>query len=293
MRGKLGRGGRMVLGMVLAGLLTVSAGRASEPEASVTPLGSLAPFSAELPSLDRPLTGWTYLPAGPQATEPLPTVFLLHGHGGDGKAWDRDLHLRARVGLATHSGELPRALYVMPDGGKTWYTDRPEKVGTAIGGELPGWLAERYPAATSRENRFLMGLSMGGYGAVRLMLLFPENFSAFVGQSPAVYSPEPPRASASRKVEAFGQPYDSELWKAQNYTAFLADSRAAELGMRGLIYTGDDDHLEITHHSVLCLDRLRAAGIPTEFRVIDGGHEGKVWRTGMVPCLRFLLRGSE
>ena len=56
---------------------------------------------------------------------------------------------------------------------------------------------------------------MGGYGALRFALKYPEMFAAAGLLSPAIYDPEPPQASGARRAGVFGAPeFDAQVWKA-------------------------------------------------------------------------------
>src|SRR5699024_3926429 len=77
----------------------------------------------------------------------------------------------------------------MPSTDLAWYTDTQYdmKYWTFISEELPQLCHELFPQLTTkREKTYAAGLSMGGYGALKLGLAKPENFAAIISLSEAI-----------------------------------------------------------------------------------------------------------
>ena len=100
----------------------------------------------------------------------FPVVYLLHGRSDDENSY-------ADHGIRTLC-EKYRFIVVMPDGGRSFYMDMHsgEKYWTFISEELPRLIQTMFPARTDRASTFAAGLSMGGYGALKLGLRMPEKF---------------------------------------------------------------------------------------------------------------------
>ena len=77
---------------------------------------------------------------------------------------------------------------VMPNGGRSFYTDMKYgyKYWTYITEELPEIVASFFPISSLREDNFIAGLSMGGYGAFKAVLSHPEKYSAGASLSGAL-----------------------------------------------------------------------------------------------------------
>ncbi len=108
----------------------------------------------------------------------LPVLYLLHGLSDDHSIWMR------RTSIERYAASYPLAI-VMPDGGRSFYTDMKygAKYWTFLSEELPEIVQSLFPVSRRREDTFAAGLSMGGYGALKLGLRCPEKFAAVAGMS--------------------------------------------------------------------------------------------------------------
>src|SRR5579862_5893949 len=114
---------------------------------------------------------------------PFPVFYLLHGLSDDYSAWCR------RTSIERYVADLP-LIVVMPDGGRGFYCDAIENprqnYESAIVKDLIGFIDNTFPTVSKREGRVIGGLSMGGYGALKLAVKFPELFCATVSHSGAL-----------------------------------------------------------------------------------------------------------
>ncbi|NLI88906.1 MAG: esterase family protein [Epulopiscium sp.] len=110
-----------------------------------------------------------------------PTLYLLHGLTGDHTAWMR------KSSIDRYVRELKLAV-VMPAAGRSFYTDMEHGYDyfTFITEELPYVAESFFPLSSRREDRFIAGLSMGGYGALKAALSKPESYYAAASLSGAV-----------------------------------------------------------------------------------------------------------
>lgn len=106
------------------------------------------------------------------------TLYLLHGAFADSSSWS--LYTRVeeyadRCGLAV----------VMPSVGNSFYADllHGPAYWTFVSEELPRFVNAVFPLSDRREDNFVAGLSMGGYGAFKLALNKPEKFAAAISLS--------------------------------------------------------------------------------------------------------------
>jgi len=111
---------------------------------------------------------------------PYRVVYLLHGLHGDQGAWlDNSM-------LPVYAKEY-NAIFVMPEVGRSFYFNL--KYGRRnfdyVSDELPALIRKNFNISTKREDTAAIGCSMGGYGALRLALVKPEQFGFCGAISPA------------------------------------------------------------------------------------------------------------
>jgi S-formylglutathione hydrolase FrmB len=246
------------------------------------------------PALQRKWTYAVYLPDGyDTSTLRYPVLYLLHGHGGDLYDWVNLGHIQQQADALIAHGDIPPALIVMPAAGSTWYVDRKEKMETAVIRDLVGDAERNFRALGVRDGRLVAGLSMGGYGALRFALKYPDMFAAAALLSPAIYDPEPPEASGARKAGVFGAPdFDPQVWKSLNYPALWDAFLAKKIAVPLYIDSGDDDSLFIEAEAARLYSLLRKNGQPAELRIVDGGHDWRVWESTIGDALRYIFRFS-
>ncbi|MFC0337880.1 S-formylglutathione hydrolase FrmB [Kushneria avicenniae] len=107
------------------------------------------------------------------AREPSPVLYLLHGLSDDDSAWQRFSAIERyaeQYGIAVIMPQVGRSYYTDMAYGPDWYRFLSE--------ELPVISERLFPISTRREDTFVVGHSMGGYGAFKWALLEPERFAA-------------------------------------------------------------------------------------------------------------------
>lgn len=155
---------------------------------------------------------------GSQPVRERKVLYLLHGLGDDASAWQRYTvieWLAAAYGLVV----------VMPSVGRSFYTDQPngQRYFSYLVEELPAYLASVFSLAPRREDTFIAGVSMGGYGAFKAAFLRPElyaaaaSFSGFLSLDFLKAYPNDPRIAEFRylfgDLEALpGSPHDPAFW---------------------------------------------------------------------------------
>jgi S-formylglutathione hydrolase FrmB len=119
--------------------------------------------------------------AGRQTQGPPPVLYLLHGLSDDDTIWLRRTSIEryvAPLGLAVVMPQVHRSFYTDEAGGGRYWTFLAE--------ELPELVATFFRVSARREDTFVAGLSMGGYGALKWALRQPDRFAAAASLSGAV-----------------------------------------------------------------------------------------------------------
>ena len=101
------------------------------------------------------------------------TLYLLHGLSDDYTIWQR----RTSIERYVYDKELA---IVMLDGGRSFYTDMKNggKYFSYLTEELPNKVQSYFPLSNLRENNFIAGNSMGGYGSIKAALRCPDKYAA-------------------------------------------------------------------------------------------------------------------
>lgn len=215
---------------------------------------------------------------------PFPVLYLLHGLSDDHTAWTR------RTALERYVGDLP-LIVVMPNGERGFYTDAKDRPKAAyetnLVRDIVGFVDRTFQTVPAREGRMTAGLSMGGYGAVKLALKYPDLFCAGVSHSGAV--------GIARR--GFGDDERGREWRPVFGPAsaggpddlFALAEHSARASLPALrIDCGVDDFLiedNRAFHS-----HLAALGIPHEYAEHAGGHDWEYWELHIQDTLAFAAR---
>ena len=111
------------------------------------------------------------------------TLYLLHGLLGDCSDWVNGTRIRRWA-------EEKNLAVVMPSGDNAFYIDYPgtkNNYSTFIGKELVEVTRNMFPLSDKREDTYIAGLSMGGYGALRNGIVYSDTFSYVAGFSAAAH----------------------------------------------------------------------------------------------------------
>lgn len=236
-----------------------------------------------------------YLPDLPTGmSEPALLLYLLHGPGGDERSWTgEDPILRGPLVDAMHNGTLRPSVLVMPSVGRnSWWIDgAADAAASAFIEDVMPKVEARLSFAVHRQRRALLGVSMGGFGALHLALSQPQRFCAAALISPAVYDPLPPPDSAARRTPQFvreGQ-FDEQRWQATNYPGRLAAYTRAPLKVAFWISSGDRDQPAILRAATQLFARLQPLQPDrTELRLMPGAHNWAAFDAALTPALSYI-----
>ena len=121
------------------------------------------------------------IPQDVKKDEKLKVLYLLHGYIGDHTDWMR------YTSIERYSWNYRFAI-VMPAVNNSYYTDTVSGLNyfTYVSKELPEMLSNLFPISTKREDNYVAGLSMGGYGALKIALTYPERYAKAASLSGAL-----------------------------------------------------------------------------------------------------------
>lgn len=230
--------------------------------------------------------------------KPIPTLYLLHGTSDDQTIWHRRTSIEryvsdkrmAVVMMTTHLGAYTNQKYGFR------YFDYVAK-------EVPEICARYFNLSRKREEKFIAGLSMGGYGALKIGLALPDEFSVVGGLSAGVdrlgHLPEEmrklksieefrtmkdkldPRAYANwmNFFLNFGSP--AEFAESEEDNLFLLAEKAKASGKalpKLIIRCGTEDKLAIEPNRRF-KKHLDDLGIENDYAEFPGIHSWEFWDT--------------
>jgi putative tributyrin esterase len=214
-------------------------------------------------------------------------LYLLHGLYGDYLNWDTRTHLE------DYAQGVP-LLIVMPDAGDSWYTNSAtipqDKFEDYIVKDLITEIESRYRTLRDRHGRVIAGLSMGGYGAVKLALKYPELF-AFAGSlSGAMNAPENldtlRQDFRAKLLEVFGNQGSPQ--RTENDLSLLLAIPHQSPAPHFYLACGTED-LFLDANRALVL-QLSSQKLNYEYHETPGGHTWEYWDSALPPMLEALRR---
>jgi putative tributyrin esterase len=218
----------------------------------------------------------------------FPVLYLLHGLYGDDRNWE------TRTGLKNYARNLP-LLIVMPDADDSWYTNSAtvpqDKFEDFIAKDLIAEIDGKYRTIRERRGRAIAGLSMGGYGAVKMALEYPNLF-AFAGSlSGALNAAENldtlrPEFRA-KLLEVFGN--DGSPTRAENDVFLLLKKTSDQTALPYLyLACGTSDSFLDTNRAFVL--QLSSRKIAYEYHETPGGHTWEYWDSALQPMLQAIQR---
>ena len=215
---------------------------------------------------------------GTQRTGDFPVLYLLHGLSDDSTAWLRYTSIEryaAPLGLAVVMPQVQRSFYADEVHGERFFTFLSE--------ELPAVVRRFFRVSGEREDTFVAGLSMGGYGALKWALHRPGRFAAAASLSGALdleaISQDEWRKPLMQRV------FDGRVGPQDDLFALLADADVESLPSL-YVGCGTEDHLY--EHNVRFVDAATAAGVDVQVDFRAGEHEWGVWDATIRDVLAWL-----
>jgi len=197
-----------------------------------------------------------------------PVLYLLHGMSDDHSAWTRNTSLER---YAVAAG----VAVVMPAVHRSFYTDElhGHRYWTFLSEELPQLVGSMFRVSTRREDTFVAGLSMGGYGALKWALRGPEVFAGAASMSGALDVAELVR-DPERGPELGGRVFGPQPAAEDDLFALLRGADVAALP-RLHVSCGTEDHLVDHNRRFAAVAEQVGADLTTDFR--PGEHEWGFW----------------
>jgi len=215
-----------------------------------------------------------------------PLLFWLHGGGGDDgflqgtaplfkRMW-KEGTLSELVVVTPHAARYPANYLDFQDGSQQWES--------FITGQLLAHLRTKYRVSKDRSGTFIGGISMGGYGSLKMGLKHLDTFGAIVAFEPMIQ----PTFEAEE-----GGPVDKAYWAANNPATIVRDNADAvrASGIKIYIEVGSEDVYEFHRGTSFLHHALYEREIRHEYRYVYGAdHVGASLKWRYRDGLTFLNR---
>ncbi|MBT5832906.1 MAG: esterase family protein [Candidatus Latescibacteria bacterium] len=212
---------------------------------------------------------------------PFPVFYLLHGLSDDHSIWMR------RTSIERYVQDLP-IIVVMPDGGRSFYCDAVE--GPAyenhIIQDVIAFTDRIFNTLPTREGRVIGGLSMGGYGALKLALKYPNLFCSAVSHSGAlgITKVKPKNVRQDMRVE-FPQIFGTNPFGGKDCLYKLAETVDKDQLPALRIDCGTEDSLVQANRDYHA--HLNQLDIPHEYEEFPGAHTWDYWDVHVQEAITF------
>ena len=272
--------------------------------AALVLLLAAAPAAAEVrnatfssPSLGKDVAYAVQLPPSyaTAATRRYPVVYALHGLFESPGFWERR-GLAPTLETLWQKGDVPEMVVVAVDGDNSFFVDGPAgRWEQMMSRDFVAHVESTYRVVPGRPGRAALGISMGGYAALRMALAHPDLFRAVATHSAMLLEKVPTAEEGAGRwhlaafSKVFGTPIDAALWTANDPLALAA--KADPKATPALYFDcGTEDRYGLFAGNRELHRRLEARGVAHEFGLYPGDHGYEYVHTVLDKSLRFLGR---
>ncbi len=245
-----------------------------------------------------------WAPPDRQPGERLPLIVFLHGGGDDAASFDR-FGLSRELDAAVLGGRIPRVVIALPQGElgfwANWYDGSHRYEDWVVEDVMPH-VAARYQTQPCPDGCHLMGVSMGGSGALRIALHHPRRFASATMISAPIFDTaqmidvgrNPLLVPIVPMGRIFGPTYGSAaLARIRRDDPFIRWQRPEDLGaMRLMVAWGSRDRGGIADTSRRFVAHLDEHGVPHDALEFEGDHSWRSWGPVVEEALRRMVVDS-
>jgi putative tributyrin esterase len=280
----------LVIALCLALVLLAGCARNSEQPPDHPRLSSgvaLHDVAFHSAALNREMQYRVILPASVEPGRKLPVVYLLHGAGGGFRDWSNysDVSRFAEAGL----------ILVMPEGDYSYFMNAAERPQDRYEDYIVQDLAQdagaKFPTASDRQNHAIIGVSMGGFGAIKIALSHPDLFAFAGALSPAIDVPRRRfsirRIQQSQALNSIFGTWGSATRRDDDPFLIARSVNPAEAPYLFLA-CGDAESLLSPNREFAAV--LEHQHLQHEFHVAPGGHDWNQWNAQLPTLFQAMLR---
>ena len=245
-------------------------------------LGISTEFAAILPQNTKTQIGMT----GKESSGKPPVLYLLHGMSDDHTIWGR------RTNIERYVSELGIAV-IMPCAGRSFYRNcNPQmRYWDFLSEELPDLVKKFFNVSDRREDTYVAGLSMGGYGALKLAFNHPERFAAAASFSGSLCNYWLEKCNPVEYHYIFGNRED--LAGTEDDLAGKAKALAESGKERPRIFMSCGTEDSLYGETLEYRDLLQNLGYDLTYQERPGSHNWGFWDQEIQTALEWMLKDRK
>ena len=279
----------MTAGLAVLTLVAVSCATARVP--------GLTLIRVETRSLPEPAKVLVLLPPsyGSAPLRRYPVLYFLHDGYGDARTLE-SRGVAAAIRARMEAGDLPEFLLVAPGAPGSWFSDSHDGIHRYeefLTGDLIAEVENRYRVLAGKDARAITGISMGGYGAVKLALKHLDLYGAVSSLSGALIPIEwddLDRYNAFARwtlKRVFGSRRDDNSLAANDVWLILRTLHFETPPFAAHLRAGTEDVYGLNGVAAQFGSFLTEHGLPASVVLEPGDHGWSYWRRAMLPLVRW------
>ncbi len=219
-----------------------------------------------------------------------PVLYFLHEiYGGSGSLASRGLAADLEARMA--DGRLPEFLIVAPSAPASWFSDSHDgkrRYEEFITGDLIRDIESRYRVVPGSASRGITGISMGGYGAVKIALKHPDLYGSVSALSGALIPfgwEDLQRYSWIARwslKRVFGRHREDNSLAANDVWEILRRSRFERSPFAAQLRAGTEDDYRLDQVALQFGSFLNEHGVAATVVLEPGRHDWSYWRRGLI-----------
>ncbi len=238
-----------------------------------------------------------YLPPNYETTKDYPVIYYLHGFDGNNNSSNKIIKIIDSLILKK---DFPETIIIAPNGENSWYIDDYAgkfKYSTMFIEEFIPFVKNKYSITDDINKSTIMGLSMGGFGALRFTMLYPDEFGLCISFMAGINTKEQTYQDSEEDYQKYLHNLYGENLKPsertndhfiRNNPLYIPEKIDVETlkSKKWYIQTCDNDYHSLPNAELhIVFHKLK---IKHEFRVLNGEHNFDCLSGSMNDALEFI-----
>ncbi len=213
-------------------------------------------------------------------------IYLLHGLSDNCTGWTR------YTAVERYAREQD-AVLIMPEVQRSFYTNM--KHGAAyfdfIAEELPEKCRQFFGISSKREKNYIMGLSMGGYGALKCALTNPLQYAGVASFSAVTDMKARIKRATPEEKQEFTALFGADLVVPAGDDLYALAGNCPKAALPIRMYCGEEDGLYAENEAFA--EELEKEGQDVKFEHWQGAHEWNFWDEAVRRAMESFLGGKS